>query len=79
MDRLLNCSKCRVNSIHTQAVDKLGDNLTITGQEKNGVVQAIEDMDKPFFLGVQFHPEYLIYKRSFRNIFKKLVICTKNM
>lgn len=79
LGRILPVTKTRVNSIHTQSVDLLGHNLEITGQEQNGVVQAIEDPSKPFFLGVQFHPEYLGYRRRFRHIFKKLVICAKNM
>ncbi len=77
--RTLNSKRCRVNSIHTQSVDSLGDSLEITGQEKNGVVQAIEDPSRPYFLGVQFHPEYLGYKASFRNLFKKLVFHSGNM
>lgn len=77
--RILQKRKIKVNSMHTQAVDRLGRNLKITGQEENGVVQAIEDPDKPYFMGVQFHPEYMIYKKKFREMFKKLVICTKNM
>jgi|AntRauTorcE11897_2_1112592.scaffolds.fasta_scaffold02279_6 putative glutamine amidotransferase len=71
--KLLRCNSCRVNSIHTQAVDRLGQNLVISGHERNGVVQAIEDKSRPFFLGVQFHPEYLIYQKRFRRIFRQFV------
>ena len=64
---------CRVNSIHTQSVDRLGGNLVITGHESNGVVQTIENPQHAFLLGVQFHPEYLIYKNIFRAIFKRFL------
>lgn len=71
--RLLGCNSCRVNSIHTQSINHLGANLTITSAEENGVVQVIEDTSRPYYLGVQFHPEYLIYDADYRNIFKALV------
>jgi len=62
-----------VNSIHKQAIDKLGEGLEINAQEKNGVVQAVSHKDHSFYLGVQFHPEFLIYKNDFIKIFKALV------
>ena len=36
-------------------------------------IQAIEDASAPFWLGVQFHPEFLIYRAPFRRLFKALV------
>jgi len=65
------CAK--VNSLHTQSVKELGEGLAATACEKNGVVQAIEDETHPFFLGVQFHPEFLIHRRKFRRIFELFV------
>ncbi len=50
---------CRVASRHRQAVDQLGRGLTITGRAVDGVVEAIEDPDRPFLVGVQWHPESL--------------------
>jgi len=70
---ILKTNITRVNSMHKQAINILGDNLKISAREKNGVIQGIEDPDKDFFIGVQFHPEALILKDRFRNIFKKLV------
>ena len=63
----------KVNSMHTQSVDRLGENLVVTASEENGVIQGIEDPDRAFYLGVQFHPEVLIYRRRFLNLFKALV------
>jgi gamma-glutamyl-gamma-aminobutyrate hydrolase PuuD/predicted ATP-grasp superfamily ATP-dependent carboligase len=62
-----------VNSIHKQAIDRLGAALVITAREPNGVVQAIEDPTRRFWIGVQFHPEFLIYRAPFRRLFKALV------
>lgn len=63
----------KVNSMHTQSVDRLGNNLVVTASEENGVIQGIEDPDRAFYLGVQFHPEVLIYRRRFLGLFKALV------
>ena len=71
--RLANYKTIRnVNSLHTQAVDELGRDLEITAQEKNGVVQVIENKEKRL-LGVQFHPELLFYRRFSRRIFEWLI------
>lgn len=62
-----------VNSIHKQSVNEPGRDLEITAREPNGVVQAIENPAREFFLGVQFHPELLIYLGSFRKLFRKFI------
>ncbi len=74
---ILKTQKTRVNSSHTQSIDQLGENLVITSMEENFVVQSIEDPHKRFLLGVQFHPEYLLYSKIFRNIFKQFIIAVK--
>lgn len=62
-----------VNSLHKQSVDKVGDGLQVTAREPNGIVQAIENPGHPFYLGVQFHPELLIYQSAFRSFFRKFI------
>ena len=71
--RLTRSEMLHVNSLHRQAVDRPGTGLCATAVEENGVVQAIEDPEHPFYLGVQFHPELLYYRRPFRRIFAGLV------
>ncbi|MFI7574969.1 gamma-glutamyl-gamma-aminobutyrate hydrolase family protein [Micromonospora sp. NPDC049497] len=46
----------RVNSYHHQAIADPG-RFTVTGWSDDGVVEALEDPDRPFLLGVQWHPE----------------------
>lgn len=69
----LNLHRCRINSIHSQGVHMLGRGLIINAQERNGSIQGIEDPALPFYLGVQFHPEYLIYAPPFRALFRAFV------
>lgn len=72
--RLLGTQQAEVNSMHSQAIDALGEGLKVSAQERNGVVQAVEDPACDFYIGVQFHPEVLIYQERFRAIFKSLIL-----
>jgi putative glutamine amidotransferase len=64
------------NSIHNQAINKVGKNLKISACHEK-IIEAIEKEDYPFLLGVQWHPEYLVYLKSHREIFKQLVAVAK--
>ena len=48
-----------VNSMHHQGVDHVAPALLVAARSEDRVVEAVEDPAKPFFLGVQWHPEYL--------------------
>ncbi|ACV27221.1 gamma-glutamyl-gamma-aminobutyrate hydrolase family protein [Kangiella koreensis] len=63
----------KINSLHNQGIDKIGDNLIVTGRDADDIVQAIEAPAIPFVLGVQWHPEFLIYMKSQRAFFKAVV------
>ncbi len=51
-----------VNSLHHQAVQRLGTGLRAVAQAEDGVVEGIEAEGDVFVLAVQFHPEDLIGK-----------------
>jgi putative glutamine amidotransferase len=59
-----------VNSSHHQSVKSVPSSLQVTAVAPDGVIEAIEASTHPFWLGVQWHPEYLyrqdaIQKRIF--------------
>jgi putative glutamine amidotransferase len=62
-----------VNSIHKQAIHTLGGGLVVCAKEIDGAVQAIEDPSKRFWLGVQFHPEFMFYRAQIRRIFSAFI------
>lgn len=73
LKRITGRQRMQVNSMHTQAIAKLGRNLRIVAQEDNGVVQAIERPDHPFYVGVQFHPEFMVYRSHMRRLFRGFI------
>lgn len=62
-----------INALHTQATDRVGNNLEVTARDDNNVVQALEDPSRRFCVAVQFHPELLLYRAKHRAIFKGFV------
>ena len=59
--RLVGSRKIEVNSLHWQAIDRLGDGLVVEGRAPDGVVEAVRVRDaRSFALGVQWHPEWKV-------------------
>ncbi len=71
--QILQTQACVVNALHDQSIKKLGDDIGISAVENSGVVQAIERYDHPYFIGVQWHPEYMPQSRTQQNLFRSLV------
>ena len=69
----LACDHWRINSLHRQAIDRLGEGLRVVARDLDGFVQAVESTHHRWLLGVQWHPEYLFYLRRQRRIFRDLV------
>lgn len=65
--------RSRINSLHNQGIKRLGHGLEVSGRDLDGIVQAIEDPAHDFFIGVQWHPEFLLYSRRQRRLFRALV------
>lgn len=70
---ILGRDRLRINSLHDQAIDELGEGLKVVGRDLDGIVQAIEAADDRFILGVQWHPELLIPHPAHRRLFRALV------
>lgn len=72
---LIGAGSVTVNSWHHQAVEKLGHDLVVTASSSDGIVEAIEMTDRPYVVGVQFHPERLLDNTGvkFLNFFTALV------
>ncbi|RDB56934.1 peptidase C26 [Paraeggerthella hongkongensis] len=48
-----------VNSMHHQAVSEVAPSLRVSAVSDDGLIEGLEDPTRTFFLGVQWHPEYL--------------------
>ena len=72
LHEILSADDCTVNSLHNQAVADLGDGVQVSAVEPSGVVQAIEKAPG-FWLGVQWHPEYMPQSKPQRQLFRSLV------
>jgi putative glutamine amidotransferase len=63
-----------VNSFHHQCLGELGKELKISAVASDGIIEAIEHVNKKLFLGVQWHPEMMIeYDDSMLPIFERLI------
>jgi putative glutamine amidotransferase len=67
----------KVNALHTQAVDRLGEGLRVAARDQGGMIQAIERVADPFALGVQWHPEHLFYAHRQMGIFRALIAAAR--
>lgn len=65
---------CRVNSLHHQAIKRVGRGLKVTAYSEDGLPEAVEDAgDYPFLLAVQWHPEEMADKPEQRKIFEQFL------
>lgn len=73
LGHLLGRRSLRVNSLHHQAIRRLASGLRVCARDRAGMIQAVESMDHHLWLGVQWHPEYLITSKIQQKIFHHLV------
>ncbi len=55
--RLLQTDEVEGRSYHHQAIARVGEGLRITSRDHEGVIEAVEAEDRPWLIGVQWHPE----------------------
>jgi putative glutamine amidotransferase len=75
--QLLGVTWCRVNSLHHQAVNQAGKGIKIVARDRDGLVQGIESEAHDFLIGVQWHPEWLIFNRPQQRLIRALVKAAK--
>jgi putative glutamine amidotransferase len=67
----------QVNSRHHQAVKTPGAGLVAVATAPDGVIEAVEDPNRRFCLGVQWHPENFYRTGEFRSLFEGFVRACK--
>jgi putative glutamine amidotransferase len=70
MRERLNDDACDVNSRHHQAVRQVAPGFIVSATAPDGVVEAIEDPQARFCVGVQWHPENFFRTGEFRSLFE---------
>jgi putative glutamine amidotransferase len=55
--KILGQERLVVNSYHHQSLDRLAPGFRVAATSEDGLVEAIERSDHPFYVGVQWHPE----------------------
>jgi putative glutamine amidotransferase len=73
--RIAKMPSIQVNSSHHQSVKSVPASFQVSAIAPDGVIEAIEASTHPFWLGVQWHPEYLyrqnvVQKRVFSALIK---------
>jgi putative glutamine amidotransferase len=57
--RIVGADTITVNSIHSQAIDRPGEGLTVEAYAEDGTIEAVSAICSPgFVLGLQWHPEW---------------------
>jgi len=65
LSRLAGSEVVEVNSFHHQSVGLVGANLRSVATAPDGVIEAIEDVNGRFVVGVQWHPERAFQEDAF--------------
>jgi putative glutamine amidotransferase len=68
----------KVNSFHHQAIDQIGFGLRAVAWSEDGLIEAIEENEGRFILGVQWHAETLVADAEQLSLFERLVEATKH-
>ena len=77
--KIVNDQQWNVNSFHIQKVEKVPETFKAVAIAEDGVVEAVESKDDSFIVGMQFHPEELLWsdKRAYM-IFEEFIKLIEN-
>ncbi|SFR50338.1 putative glutamine amidotransferase [Marinobacter daqiaonensis] len=73
LGRITRARTIGANRIHSQTIKWLGKDLKVTAVDNDLFVQAIENTRGQWLMGLQWHPEYLLYQGVHRRIFADFV------
>lgn len=73
LGRLMHGPMIGANRIHSQTIKILGKHLRVVAVDNDLFVQAIENTRGQWLMGIQWHPEYLLYHGGHRRIFSHFV------
>jgi len=57
LKQIVSESEVHGKSYHHQAIKAVGANLSVVAKAEDGVIEAVESQDRPWLIGVQWHPE----------------------
>jgi len=76
--KIMGESKMMVNSLHHQAIDRVGEGLKVSARADDGIIEGIENIEGDrFLIGVQFHPEDLPESRPMQRLFEAHVAAAR--
>ncbi len=61
------------NSIHHQAIDMVGEGLTVSARADDKLIEGVEMPSKRFVLGVQWHPECMPESPQMQHLFEAFI------
>lgn len=64
ISKLVGEKELYTNSFHHQAVNRVPKDMKVVGKTADGLIEAIEAKNDIPFLGVQWHPEELVYNEK---------------
>ncbi len=70
---VVGASRMEGKSYHHQAIGKVGEGLRTVARHADGTIEAIEATDRPWVIGVQWHPERTLGDTASRRLFEGFV------
>jgi putative glutamine amidotransferase len=79
LHELVGVNSLNVNSFHHQAArpERTGG-LSVSARAADGVIEAVEDPEHPFCIGVQWHPERMAGSAASRALFGGLIAAARH-
>jgi putative glutamine amidotransferase len=66
LEQLAGADQIRVNSLHWQGVERLGQGLVVEARAPDGLIEGFHVLEAPrFALAVQWHPEWQAQSNPF--------------